>query len=202
MAAFDRARPGPAGNQSLFLSTNNRGASMEEDEYIGEIRLFAGDYAPQGWLLCDGRAYPTSGHEALYSLIGEAWGSPAPNTFCVPDLRDRVPIGQGQGPGLSPRALGKHGGSPSELADLPPHTHKFRASKADAGDVPVEANILGKVTANGSVTGLYLKVGGTAVALNSKSIEYAGGSVPHDNYMPSFAVNYIICEYGVYPDLD
>lgn len=175
---------------------------MEEDEYMGEIRLFAGGYAPHGWLLCDGSAYPISQYEALYSLIGEAWGSPAPNSFCVPDLRDRVPIGLGQGPGLSPRILGKHGGSPSELADLPPHNHKFRASKADAATDQSFVNIPGKVKPNGSVAGLYLKVDGTAVALNSRSVGYAGGSKPHDNYMPSLAVTYIICADGLYPDFD
>lgn len=175
---------------------------MEEDEYVGDIRLFAGDFAPDGWVLCDGRAYPISEYELLFALIGTTWGAPTPNTFCVPDLRDRVPIGQGQGPSLSVRNLGSYGGSPSVLADLPPHTHSFQASKAPADKDTAAGNLPGTVTASGSVAGLYLEVDGTAVTLSAKSIEFKGESVPHDNHMPSFAINYIICLRGVFPDLN
>lgn len=181
---------------------------MEEDEYIGEIRLFAADFAPEGWVLCDGTAYPVSGHEALFALIGTTWGQQAPNMFCVPDLRDRVPIGQGQGQEqeqgkpMRTRTLGTYGGLPSVLADLPPHYHRLRVSKASATENTVAGKLPGTVIETGTVGGLYLKVPGTGVAFSEKAIESKGESVPHDNHMPSFAINYIICVRGVFPDLN
>ena len=173
---------------------------MEEDEYIGEIRLFAGGFAPEGWALCDGTAYSISEYQPLYALIGNTWGDDGPSKFRVPDLRDRVPIGQGQGLNLTPRIFGTYAGSPAVQADLPPHTHRFQASKAPADQTDVTLSLPGTVTADGSVEGLYLKVAGTAAAFSNKAIGSAGGNAPHDNHMPSFAITYIICMNGLFPD--
>lgn len=175
---------------------------MEEDEYIGEVRLFAGDFAPEGWALCNGAAYSVSEYQALYSVIGTLWGDDGPTRFRVPDLRDRVPIGQGQGVALTPRSMGTYGGFPSVVADLPPHTHKFHASRAAADQTGVTSMLPGVVTADNTVQGLYIEVAGTEATFSDKAIQQAGAGTSHDNHMPSFALTYIICMNGLYPDLN
>lgn len=100
------------------------------EPYVGEIRMFAGTFAPRGWAYCDGQLLAVSQNDVLFSLLGTIYGGDGRTTFGLPDLRSRIPLHQGIGPGLSPRRLGSRGGSESETLtanQLPSHSHDFHA---------------------------------------------------------------------------
>ena len=178
--------------------------------YIGEIRMFAGSKPPAGWLLCNGTQQPIQGNEVLFSLIGTLYGGDGKTTFAVPNLCERVPIGIGQGPGLSPYFLGEAVGEPAVVLQeqhLPSHNHFIAASTAAADTTsPAYAATFG------SVSGVTVQDGNTTnpltlyqdppaspqVALNPASIGTVGGNA-HSNLMPSFYVMFIICTGGVFP---
>lgn len=172
---------------------------MEEESYLGEIRLFAGRGAPLGWHLCDGATLSINEYPALYALLGPTWGGT--NTgFALPDLRGRVPISAGQGPGLSLRRLGEIDGWEKVQAANPPHTHAFNVSTKKATLASPKDALLGAVTTQGVTTGLYLEVEGTAANLGDDTILDRGEGRPHDNMMPSMALHYIICVQGLFPE--
>src|SRR5262245_29652358 len=105
------------------------------DNYLGEIRLFAGNFAPRGWRFCDGGLLPIAENDALFNLLGTTYGGDGVSTFALPDLRGRVAIGQGTGPGLTNRPLGEPGGTESVtlvLGQCPAHTHQLFATNAPA----------------------------------------------------------------------
>ena len=110
------------------------------DPYVGELRLFAGTFAPSGWALCQGQLVPISESDMLFNLIGTTYGGDGQNNFALPDLRGRVPVHQGQGPGLTPRTIGQSGGSESvtlQTSEVPVHTHTLFASTAAASGEPL-----------------------------------------------------------------
>ena len=163
--------------------------------YVGEIRLFGGNFAPRDWAFCDGRLLPISENDVLFQLIGTTYGGDGQTTFALPDLRGRVPIHWGQGPTLTNRVIGETGGVESVTLtqqQIPVHTH----------GVPVSSTVAGSRSA----------VGGIPAALPS-DVAYApgtpdedrawttpaGGSQPHENLQPYLAVNYIISLFGVFP---
>ena len=120
------------------------------DGFIGEIRMFAGNYAPQNWALCDGSQLPISGNEALFSLIGTSYGGDGISTFALPDLRGRIPICQGQGNGLTPRVLGQSFGAEGValgLSEMPSHTHALSAG-AQASAASPQGNLPGSTSFN------------------------------------------------------
>lgn len=168
------------------------------EAYIGEIRLFAGSYAPEGWEMCDGRSLSISDHEALYSLIGDTWGGDT-QSFRLPNLMGRVPIGSGTGTGLSPRILGQTGGAAEAFAELPAHSHRFMASKADATSGDPNTLMLAKVVPSSTTSGLYLNASGKAQVMAGDSLTKSGTGGAHENVMPSLALTYIICLIGEYP---
>lgn len=168
------------------------------EAYLGEIRLFAGTFAPEGWALCDGRSLPVRDYEALYSVIGNLWGGDA-QSFQLPNLSGRVPIGSGQGANLTARAVGQTGGAPQVMAEIPPHTHRFMASTLEATAFDPNGMMLAKVTPSGTTSGLYLKPAGTEQTMAAGSVTDSGGGAPHDNMMPSLGLTYIICVLGEYP---
>ncbi|GGF06779.1 microcystin dependent MdpB family protein [Aliidongia dinghuensis] len=179
------------------------------EAYLGEIRMFAGPYAPQGWALCDGSSLSVSGNEALYALIGTTWGGDTTN-FKLPDLRGRLPIGQGQGTSLTARTIGQTGGGTQAALDastLPAHTHAVMASTAAATSTePGAALGLATTAYPGSSSSLqplaYLPAnttGATKFVLGEQTISTMGGGGAHDNVMPSLSINYIICTQGIYP---
>jgi len=172
---------------------------MDEEVYIGEIRLFAGKRVPYGWRLCDGSKLKADEFAALYALIGNLWGGDT-DMFALPDFRGRVPIGMGQGAGLSARTLGGVGGSETSLAELPPHGHAYHVSGKAADLTSPDGALLGAVKSQGVTTGLYLKVEGTKTPFADDAIAQTGSGLPHLNTMPSLALNYMICVAGMFPE--
>jgi microcystin-dependent protein len=179
------------------------------DYYLGEIRMFAGPYAPENWLYCDGTLLSIADNQALYSLLGTVWGGDGVKNFALPDLRGRLPVGQGQGPTLSARPFAQKGGqSAVQLgqANMPAHTHAFNVCNQPA-TVSAPAQNLGlaapATTTPGGTLVRYAPAGTstTVGAFVAASVTTAnGGSTPHNNLMPYYAMNYIICVHGMYPD--
>lgn len=174
------------------------------DPYIGEIRIFAGNYAPTDWHLCDGTALPVNSYEALFSLIGTSYGGDGVNTFKVPDLRGRLAISQGQGPGLSARPLAQQGGTEQAALDassMTAHTHALNTAGANAGTATAGPGV---TFANTDVQNtMYVNNGATPAPAKvnpaANTIAVTGAGQTHDNIMPSMALNYIICLNGIYP---
>jgi microcystin-dependent protein len=174
------------------------------ESYLGEIRLFAGNYAPVGWASCDGSLLLISEYEALFSLIGTTWGGDGRQNFALPDLRSRLPVGQGQGSGLTSRTLAQSPGDAAVTltqAQLPAHTHTFSVA-SNAGSTPTPT---GNVLAAPSVAGvnMYAVVDPTKTtnALASDTVSMSGAiqAQAHSNMMPSLSMGFIISLYGSYP---
>lgn len=178
--------------------------------FVGEIRLFAGNYAPQDWVLCDGRMLSIQEYTALYSLIGTTYGGDGVTQFAVPDLRGKLPIGAGSAAGSIPSggtsayAPGEKGGSLTVTlteASLPIHTHTLNAST----DLATDSNPTGKVLADPADTlNCYTPytAGGTEYAFADNAMAPAGGISAHDNVMPSSPLTYIIAVQGLYPNFN
>lgn len=167
------------------------------DAYLGEIRLLPYMYAPYNWLPCDGRSMSIQQYTALFSILGVQYGGDGNTTFNLPDLRGRVAIGQGQGPGLSNYACGNKVGVESvqlQPSQAPSHSHSMLASTA-GGSSPDPS---GGVPA--SNIAMYKAAGNSEVAMNAQSLSTVGQSQGHNNMAPSLAVQYCICvEGGEYP---
>ena len=165
------------------------------DPFIGEIRLFAGNFAPQGWAFCDGSMQSIADNETLFTLIGTTYGGDGQSTFALPDLRGRVPLHQGHGPGLSQQVIGGHAGTASVTlsgAQMPSHTHAMLAASAPGAAVPT-----GGVLAGNSVS--VYGTGSPSAPMAAQGISAAGGSQPHNNMAPYLGVNYIISLFGIFP---
>ncbi|MBB4128702.1 microcystin-dependent protein [Xanthomonas translucens] len=168
--------------------------------FIGEIRLFGFGRTPQGWQACDGSLLQISEYEPLYVLLGTAYGGNGQSTFGVPDLRGRLPIHQGQAPGLSNYVLAQRAGTETvTLTELqmPAHTHTAQATTA-AATAPAPAGLVPGMV-NGGVFYASDVTGATVVAMSGQSTSYAGGSQPHDNVMPTLTVQYCIATTGIFP---
>jgi microcystin-dependent protein len=166
------------------------------DPYIGEIRMFGGNFAPEGWQLCDGSLLSISDNATLYNLLGTTYGGDGLNTFGVPDLRGRWPVNQGVLSGAS-MALGQSGGSENVTLNpvqLPAHTHALKATAAPA----TKAKSAGGTLAQTTATSLYLD-DDPNVSLLSSTLGMTGGTQPHENRSPYLPVNFIISLYGIYP---
>jgi microcystin-dependent protein len=164
--------------------------------YIGQIKLFAGNFAPQGWVFCDGRLLSIAENDALFALVGTTYGGDGQVTFGVPDLRGRIPVGQGQGPGLSNYAIGQAFGTETVTLtqpQLPAHTHNVLGNSAVGSGGPSGATwaVGGGLSPYGDAA--------ASQALNAGSVTSAGGNQPHDNVMPYQTVNYILSLFGIFP---
>jgi microcystin-dependent protein len=172
------------------------------DCYVGEIRMFGGNYAPQDWLLCDGSLLLISMYETLYSLIGTTYGGNGATNFQLPDLRGRIPIGQGTGTGLTPRVLGQSLGAETvalAIGEAPAHNHAVTAGGAATDSVPT--NKFPGVLTGGllySTKSLDIPV----VTMSAAAVGSAGQSFPHENIMPSLCITFIIATNGIYPTRD
>ena len=161
--------------------------------YVGELRLFAGNFAPAGWMFCDGQLLPIAENETLFNLIGTTYGGDGQNTFALPDLRGRVPVHQGNG-----FTLAQTGGTETvtlTTAQLPPHSHALRASSA-VGTNSAPGNAL--LAATGAVNSYGSGTPDQPMTADALS-PLAGGSQPHDNMAPYLTVSYIISLFGVFP---
>ncbi|MBR7783426.1 phage tail protein [Undibacterium luofuense] len=171
------------------------------EPFIGEIRIFGGNYAPDGWLLCNGQSLPISGYEPLFALIGTTYGGDGVSTFNIPDLRGRLPVGMGSGPGLTPRQLGQQIGTDSVTltnTNMPAHNHTISGTTNAATATTPSTN-----STYGVTTSTFYFVPDAAItespfAGNVLSNSNAG-NLPHENRMPSVALSYMIATIGVYP---
>jgi microcystin-dependent protein len=167
------------------------------EPFVGEIRMFAGNFAPRGWAFCDGQLLAVSQNDALFSLLGTIYGGDGRTTFGLPDLRGRIPIHAGTGPGLSPRRLGAKGGAEKvtlTVNQLPSHTHALKGSSTTANALNPGGALL--ATAQSQV---YFNREETMTNLNSGSVGNVGGSRSHTNLMPFLCVHFIIALFGIYP---
>ncbi|AQW30234.1 phage tail protein [Ralstonia syzygii subsp. celebesensis] len=173
------------------------------EPFIGEIRLFAGNYAPQGWLLCQGQLIDIAGNETLYTLLGTTYGGDGRTTFALPDLQGRLPVGQGQGPGLTNRTIGQRLGVEDVTltqAQIPAHSHALSATSGQATSITPGPGVMLATVPNPQ--GFY--DAGTAnpptkAAFASQAVGMAGANLPHSNHMPTASINYIIATVGIYP---
>ena|ERR1022692_3560582 len=165
--------------------------------YVGEIRMFAGNFAPSGWAFCAGQLLAIAENDTLFNLIGTTYGGDGQSTFALPDLRSRVPINQGQGSGLSNYPLAQNGGFETvtlQLAQIPSHTHVPAANSAVGSSTSPSGNFW----AERSGTNEYSNVTPNG-NMNAGTLQSTGGSQPHDNMLPFLAINFIISLFGVYP---
>ncbi len=167
------------------------------EPFVGEIRIFAGNFAPRGWAFCDGQLLAVSQNDALFSLLGTIYGGDGRTTFGLPDLRGRIPIHAGSGPGLSPRRLGAKSGAETVTIttnQLPSHNHTWDGNSADAQDSLPTSNALAKTSAD-----IYQETLQSAASMNPSMVGSTGGSQSHSNLMPFLCVHFIIALFGIYP---
>ena len=160
--------------------------------FVGEIRLFAGSFAPQDWAFCDGQLMSIAQNDVLFSLIGTTYGGDGQTTFALPDMRGRIPVHMGTG-----YVIGQAAGTETITlvsAQMPAHSHGMQASDNFV------SNAAGPTAATGaSTTAYFYGDGNDAVTMSQTAISTAGGNLPHDNMAPFLGINYIISLYGVYP---
>jgi len=159
--------------------------------YVGEIRMFAGNFAPAGWMFCEGQLLPISENETLFQLIGTTYGGDGESTFALPDLRGRIPLHQGNG-----FILAETGGAEEitlTVNQIPAHSHPFLASSNTASQTSPSTATLGSPTA----VDLYRV--GTATSPMAPAIGSVGGSQPHTNFQPYLCINFIISLFGIFP---
>jgi len=172
------------------------------EAYLGSIILFAGNFAPNGWQLCQGQLLSIAQNTAVFSLLGTSYGGDGQVTFGLPDLQGRVPVGQGQGPGLSPYDLGEASGSENVTlisSEMPAHNHLQNASNTAADQGAPGGDYLAEMVdaVSGNATPIYTAT--SNAQMNGAAITVAGGSQPHENLSPYLCLNYIICMEGLYP---
>jgi len=159
--------------------------------YVGEIRMFAGNFAPAGWMFCEGQLLPISENETLFQLIGTTYGGDGESTFALPDLRGRIPIHQGNG-----FILAETGGAEEitlTVNQIPAHTHALLATAAGANSTNPGNNVLAKPSKN-----MY-RDGPGSNPMNPQSVGPTGGSQPHTNFQPYLCVDFIISLFGIFP---
>jgi microcystin-dependent protein len=162
--------------------------------YVGEIRMFGGNFAPAGWMFCEGQLLPISENETLFQLIGTTYGGDGQETFALPDLRGRLPIHQGNG-----FVLAETGGAEEitlTVQQIPAHTHAVLASNNTASGTSPAGSVLAAgpevtITAYGSDAPL--------TSLSPAALSSVGGSQPHTNFQPYLCVNFIISLFGIFP---
>lgn len=164
--------------------------------FIGEIRMFGGNFAPRGFAFCNGQLLAISQNDVLFNLIGTTYGGDGQSTFALPDLRGRIPVHAGQGPGLSGYSLGQNGGSEAVTLtqqQLPAHTHAALAQSA-AGNQTAPGGAIW------AASGLnQFSTNPPNAGMSAAAIVPAGGSQSHDNMMPYQAISFIIALEGIYP---
>lgn len=165
--------------------------------YVGEIRMFGGNFAPVGWAFCNGQTLPISENEVLFTLIGTTYGGDGEQTFNLPNLQGRLPVHMGAGAGGNNYVIGETGGSEQvtlTTQQLPTHSHPMLASTI-VGDQITPA---GNVPANSVSVAIYTNSAPNG-NMNASAIGPAGGGQPHENMQPYLCINFIISLFGVFP---
>jgi microcystin-dependent protein len=173
-------------------------------EYLGAIKIFAGNYAITGYALCQNQIMSISQNTALFSLLGTTFGGNGISTFQLPDLRSRLPIGQGNGQGLTPRIMGEPGGQESvtlTISTTPPHNHIFNASTSFGNtNAPGQTVLAGQLAStDGAFYADPTQSGFTPEVMNGQALSPQGSSLPHNNIQPSMGINYQIALSGLFP---
>jgi len=159
--------------------------------YVGEIRIFAGNFAPAGWMFCEGQLLPISENVTLFQLIGTTYGGDGQSTFALPDLRGRLPLHQGNG-----FVLAETGGAEEvtlTVSQIAAHTHPLVASSGAADSTDPTGRVIAKPDKN-----LY-RSGAAASPMSVQAVGSAGGNQPHTNFQPYLCVDFIISLFGIFP---
>jgi len=165
--------------------------------YVGEIRMFGGNFAPAGWALCQGQSMPISENETLFQLIGTTYGGDGEQTFNLPNLASRVPIHMGTGPSGTTYQLGELAGTEQEtltVQQIPSHSHPMLASKGSGSSSNPQSQVLATPVAS-----IYATAPPSVVPMNASAIGPTGGSQPHENTQPFLVINFIISLFGIFP---
>ena len=170
------------------------------EAFVGEIRIFAGNFAPLGWALCNGQLLPISQNTALFSLLGTFYGGDGRTTFGLPDFTGRVPINQGQGPGLTDRSIGETAGEPAITlltTEMAAHTHATSGRDVSGGLPSPSGNVWGPLSGR-TPPNTYSNAAPNTV-MSPQAFGIAGGGLPHNNMSPYLTLNFIIAMQGIFP---
>jgi microcystin-dependent protein len=167
------------------------------DPFLAEIRVFPFNFAPAGWAFCNGQILPISQNTALFSLLGTYYGGNGVSNFALPNLQGSVPVGYGQGSGLSSYTMGQTGGTQTEtllLTQIPQHTHSVLTDNINGTDNNSPGN-----AAFSSPVNMYTTATGPLVPMAPQSLSLVGGGQPHNNMMPYLTLNFCIALQGIFP---
>lgn len=177
--------------------------------YVGQLSMFAGNFAPAGWMFCAGQLLPISEYETLFNLIGTTYGGDGQSTFQLPDLRSRVPVHMGQGSGLSNYTIGQSGGTESvtlNFQQIPQHNHLALTVTPTPGntDTPASGTVMADEQVNLGANSPFTYTPFNAATPNlvtfaAATVANTGGSQSHENIQPILAINFIISLFGVFP---
>ena len=159
--------------------------------YVGEVRMFAGNFAPAGWMFCEGQLLPISENETLFNLIGTTYGGDGQSTFALPDLRGRIPLHQGNG-----FVLAETGGAEDitlTVQQMPQHAHPMLGSSDPASTRGPQGGVLGRASAEAYASEF------TPESIASQTVGPVGGSQPHTNFQPYLCISFIISLFGIFP---
>src|SRR5215213_3787076 len=165
--------------------------------YVGEIRMFAGNFPPNGWMFCEGAPLPISENDVLFQLIGTTYGGDGESTFNLPNLASRVPIHMGTGPDGTTYQIGEMAGTEQEtltIQQIPNHTHTLTGSTANGTEAPPT----GAIPATSTTVSTYVQSAADST-FAANAITPVGGSQPHENTQPFLCINFIISLFGVFP---
>jgi microcystin-dependent protein len=168
--------------------------------YVGEIRMFAGNFAPNGWMFCEGQTLPISENEVLFQLIGTTYGGDGQETFNLPNLASRVPIHMGTGPGGTTYQIAEMDGTESvtlTTQQIPNHGHTLMASNVPGTTQAPGGGMYAQPTS--SQPGLLMYGIDSVAAMSAQAIGPAGGNQPHENCQPFLCINFVISLFGIFP---
>lgn len=168
------------------------------DPFIGEVRIFTGNFAPLGWAFCDGQLLPISQNTALFSILGTTYGGDGRSNFALPNLQGAMPIGTGQGPGISEVSLGESLGSDMvslQVNQVPAHTHAVQTAVAADSLGPTAQSLVAPTGDNSAA----FRATGRTTAMSSASVAPSGQGWAHNNRSPVLSLNFIIALQGVFP---
>ena len=183
----------------FFSSTTTVKAQAEP--FIGQISIYAFNFAPRGWMPCDGRLLPIAQYQALFALIGTTYGGDGRTTFALPDLRGRIVVGAGNGPGLTPRTIGEMSGTETNtlsISNLPPHNHSINAVSTEGnqnsptGNLLADTKTLDKEYSNAAAN----------TTMKTSMVGNTGNGTPVNNMQPYLSIGYYIATEGFFPSRD